>query len=179
MYEQALVNIELRSNNIWNLDETGVSTVQSTARVISRRGSRNIGQVTSAERGSLVTIIVAVNPLVICLFFSNFHNVNLFSVDCLEIVDKASQSLTENNIEAGFRATGIFPVNPLIFENRDFANEQQIEQQGSDESNDSEELLVRNRSTAIEETNELSQTLTTINPIPEMVFEQLSNRGRP
>lgn len=156
-----------------------MSTVQSTARVISRRGSRNIGQVTSAERGSLVTIIVAVNPLVICLFFSNFHNVNLFSVDCLEIVDKASQSLTENNIKAGFRATGIFPVNPLIFENRDFANEQQIEQQGSDESNDSEELLVRNRSTAIEETNELSQTLTTINPIPEMVFEQLSNRGRP
>lgn len=48
--------------DIWNLDETGVTTVQTLDRVVARRGFKQIGRVTSAERGSLVTVAVAVSP---------------------------------------------------------------------------------------------------------------------
>lgn len=46
---------------IWNMDESGVTTVQTPNRVIARRGHRTIGKVTSAERGTLVTIAAAIN----------------------------------------------------------------------------------------------------------------------
>ncbi|XP_046687436.1 uncharacterized protein LOC124373085 [Homalodisca vitripennis] len=48
-------------NDIWNVDETGVTTVQRPDRIVARRGFRQIGKLTSAERGNLVTIAFAVN----------------------------------------------------------------------------------------------------------------------
>lgn len=49
--------------DIYNVDETGVTTVQKPDRVIARRGIRQVGALTSAERGKLVTIAFAVNAL--------------------------------------------------------------------------------------------------------------------
>lgn len=48
--------------DIWNLDETGVTAVRTPDRVVARRGFQQTGRVTSAERGSLVTVAVAVSP---------------------------------------------------------------------------------------------------------------------
>ncbi|KYN06058.1 PREDICTED: uncharacterized protein LOC108783334 [Cyphomyrmex costatus] len=47
--------------DIWNCDETGVTTVQKPNRVIARRGFKQVGRITSAERGELVTLMVAVS----------------------------------------------------------------------------------------------------------------------
>lgn len=45
-------------SNIWNVDETGLSIVQSKQpQIIAKKGKRQIGAMTSAERGSLVTVI--------------------------------------------------------------------------------------------------------------------------
>ncbi|XP_065172178.1 uncharacterized protein, partial [Atheta coriaria] len=49
--------------NIYNIDETGVTTVQRPDKVVARRGIRQVGTVTSAERGTLVTVAFAVNAL--------------------------------------------------------------------------------------------------------------------
>lgn len=49
--------------NIYNVDETGVTTVQKPNRVVARRGTRQVGALTSAERGALVTLAFAVNAL--------------------------------------------------------------------------------------------------------------------
>lgn len=49
--------------NTYNVDETGITTVQKPDRVVARRGVRQIGSVTSAERGTLVTVAFAVNAL--------------------------------------------------------------------------------------------------------------------
>lgn len=49
--------------NIYNADETGITTVQKPDRIIARRGARQVGSVTSAERGTLVTIAFAVNAI--------------------------------------------------------------------------------------------------------------------
>lgn len=48
---------------IWNLDETGLSTVQGQSRIVAPKGVKQVGSATSAERGSLVTVICAVNAI--------------------------------------------------------------------------------------------------------------------
>lgn len=49
--------------DIYNVDETGVTTVQKPDRVVARRGTRQVGAITSAERGTLVTLAFAANAL--------------------------------------------------------------------------------------------------------------------
>ncbi|CAH2003653.1 unnamed protein product [Acanthoscelides obtectus] len=48
-------------HRIFNADETGCSTVTNPPKVIAERGSKQIGQVTSAERGTLVTTLFFIN----------------------------------------------------------------------------------------------------------------------
>lgn len=48
---------------IYNIDETGLTTVQRTQRVIASKGSKQVGQATSAERGSLVTMCCGINAI--------------------------------------------------------------------------------------------------------------------
>lgn len=46
---------------IFNADETGCSTVSAPPKIIATRGSKQVGQVTSAERGTLVTTLFFIN----------------------------------------------------------------------------------------------------------------------
>ena len=48
-------------DRIWNLDETGCTTVQSPSKVIAKRGSKQVGFMTSGERGTLVTVCCAIS----------------------------------------------------------------------------------------------------------------------
>ncbi|KAJ0171514.1 hypothetical protein K1T71_013064 [Dendrolimus kikuchii] len=49
--------------NIYNCDETGCTTVQNCPKVLACKKSKQVGQVTSAERGTLVTVCFAVNAI--------------------------------------------------------------------------------------------------------------------
>lgn len=51
------------AKDIYNVDETGVTTVQKPNRVVARKGIRQVGALTSAERGTLVTVTVAINAI--------------------------------------------------------------------------------------------------------------------
>ena len=42
---------------IYNADETGITTVQKPNRVVARKGVKQVGRVTSFERGTLVTLV--------------------------------------------------------------------------------------------------------------------------
>ena len=48
---------------IWNTDETGLTTVQKPIKILAPKGEKQVGSVTSAERGQLVTLIAAVNAI--------------------------------------------------------------------------------------------------------------------
>lgn len=48
-------------NDIYNMDETGITTVQRPDRIVARKGFRQIGSLASAERGRLVTMAIAVS----------------------------------------------------------------------------------------------------------------------
>nr|CAI5833928.1 unnamed protein product [Callosobruchus analis] len=49
--------------DIYNVDETGVTTVQKPGRAVARRGTRQVGALTFGERGTLVTLAFAANAL--------------------------------------------------------------------------------------------------------------------
>lgn len=74
---------KFKPNRIFNVDETGLSVVQSKLpQVLSLKGKRQIGAITSAERGSLVTVVTCMSaggdfipPLFV--FPRKNHNPNL------------------------------------------------------------------------------------------------------
>lgn len=56
-----LSRLKLGPSDIWNMDETGVTTVQKPNKVVARKGFKQVGKMTSGERGTLVTLAVAVS----------------------------------------------------------------------------------------------------------------------
>lgn len=68
-------------NKIYNLDETGVTTVHKPPKVISQRGLKQVGQVTSAERGHLVTMVILLmqleTPSHQLLYFQGLNSKNI------------------------------------------------------------------------------------------------------
>ncbi|KAK6191085.1 hypothetical protein SNE40_002832 [Patella caerulea] len=54
-------NADYDSPKIWNMDETALTTVQKPSKIMAEKGIRQVGKVTSAERGELVTFICAMN----------------------------------------------------------------------------------------------------------------------
>ena len=53
-------------NTIFNVDETGVTTVQSPKQVLAAKGIKQIASITSRERGELVQLVIIFHLL---LFF--------------------------------------------------------------------------------------------------------------
>ena len=60
-YESVLHRDGFTPDEIWNVDETGCTTVQKPRKIIAATGVKQVGAVVSAERGQLVTICCAVN----------------------------------------------------------------------------------------------------------------------
>lgn len=50
-------------SDIWNMDETGVTTVQTPDKVVAHHGVKQVGSMTSAERGAFVSVACAVQAL--------------------------------------------------------------------------------------------------------------------
>ena len=48
---------------IWNVDETGCTTVHKPAKVLATTGAKQVGAIVSAERGQLVALCCAVNAV--------------------------------------------------------------------------------------------------------------------
>ncbi|GAA6089591.1 uncharacterized protein LOC113031129 [Tachysurus ichikawai] len=59
--ERVMQKYKIGPNDIWNTDETGVTTVHRPNKVVARKGHKQVGSLTSAERGTLVTIAAAVS----------------------------------------------------------------------------------------------------------------------
>lgn len=56
-----LSRYHFEASSIWNMDETGVSTVLKPRKILAQRGAKQVGAITSAERGEMITVAVAVN----------------------------------------------------------------------------------------------------------------------
>jgi len=60
-YEKLIEKWNFTPNNIWNIDESGLTTVPDPPKVVGKKGQKQIGQIASAERGELITIVMAVS----------------------------------------------------------------------------------------------------------------------
>ena len=54
---------QFQPQDVWNMDETGLMTVQKPGHLVATRGERRVGSITSAERGTLVTMALACNAM--------------------------------------------------------------------------------------------------------------------
>lgn len=45
------------------MDETGLITDQGSSKVVATEGQKQIGRITSSERGTLVTLVGAINAI--------------------------------------------------------------------------------------------------------------------
>lgn len=56
-----MITYKFKSDSIYNIDETGISTVQRNSRILAPKGLKQVGKCTSAERGSLTTVVNCFN----------------------------------------------------------------------------------------------------------------------
>ncbi|KAK3726586.1 hypothetical protein RRG08_041818 [Elysia crispata] len=54
---------KFRPECIWNIDETGCSTVQTPRRQLAKKGEKRVGSIVSHEKGSTITLCGAVNAI--------------------------------------------------------------------------------------------------------------------
>ncbi|KAJ8949557.1 hypothetical protein NQ318_016187 [Aromia moschata] len=59
--ETLMEKYNFTSSKIFNMDETGISTVQDPGTIVAEKGQRRVGSVTSYERGKNITVICAVS----------------------------------------------------------------------------------------------------------------------
>lgn len=53
--------LKVLPQNIWNFDESGITTVHKAGRIVARCGVKQVGDMTSGKRGVLVTIALAIS----------------------------------------------------------------------------------------------------------------------
>lgn len=59
--EAVMTKFAFTPDRIFNMDETGVTTVQDPGKVVSTRGKKRVGSVVSWERGKIITVICCIN----------------------------------------------------------------------------------------------------------------------
>lgn len=52
---------EFHSKDVWNVNERGIATAQRRGKIVTTKGVKQVGALTSRERGELVTLPLAVN----------------------------------------------------------------------------------------------------------------------
>ena len=60
-YREILEAHSYSDAHVWNMDESGISCVQVPHKVVATKGARDVGKMTSGERGKNVTIICCNN----------------------------------------------------------------------------------------------------------------------
>ena len=60
--EQLILKYKIQPSRIFNCDETGVTNVHGNSMVLSKKGKRQVGKLTSAERGRNITILFCMSP---------------------------------------------------------------------------------------------------------------------
>lgn len=62
LLEPAMETIKYNPARVYNVDESGITTVQSKhSRVVTLKGKKQVGAITAVERGALVTVVFCMN----------------------------------------------------------------------------------------------------------------------
>lgn len=61
LLEEMMEKFKFLPRNIYNVDETGISSVQDPGKIVTQKGQKRVGSITSGERGKTVTAVCAVS----------------------------------------------------------------------------------------------------------------------
>jgi hypothetical protein len=61
--EEVLTKTHFPPEDMYNIDETGITTVQEMDKVLAKKGQKRVGSLTSWERGKTITIICCMNAV--------------------------------------------------------------------------------------------------------------------
>ena len=61
LLREAFAKHKFEANVVYNLDESGITMVQSVPKVIAEKGTKKVGHITAQERGTLVTVCCCAN----------------------------------------------------------------------------------------------------------------------
>jgi len=61
MYKNELDKGHYTAKQIWNVDETGITAVHKPGKILAKRGTKQVGKITSGEKGVTTTVICAVS----------------------------------------------------------------------------------------------------------------------
>ena len=61
--ETVIDKYNIGPSNVYNVDESGITTVQKPGNVIGRRGKKQVGSLTSGERGFTTTVVCSMNAV--------------------------------------------------------------------------------------------------------------------
>lgn len=61
LYEHVLQKFPVPGDRIYNVYETVVATVLEVPKIVAKKGTKQVGQCVSAERGSMITVVMAVS----------------------------------------------------------------------------------------------------------------------
>ena len=63
LLRKIISDCNIAPNKIFSMDETGISTVQKSSKIIAQKEVKQVGKISSAERGKTVTAICCVNSI--------------------------------------------------------------------------------------------------------------------
>lgn len=103
-YKEYVDKYQFNANRIYNVDESGLSTVQRPQKILATVGRKQVGAITSAERGSNVTVVCCMNTGSHVPPFMIFPRKNMKN----ELVDEAPIGTVGVAQESGWMTTEIF-----------------------------------------------------------------------
>lgn len=62
-YQEIIEKYKLGPEKIYNVDESGISTVQNPPKIFASTGKKQVGTIAGAERGIHITVVCCTNPL--------------------------------------------------------------------------------------------------------------------
>ncbi|XP_049888124.1 uncharacterized protein LOC126382356 [Pectinophora gossypiella] len=105
IYEEFLNKYKLEPQRVYNMDESGLTTVQKPQKILATKGRKQIGCLTSAERGSNVTVVCCTNAIGSfippCMIFPRKNMKN-------ELIDEAPTGTLGLAQESGWMNTDVF-----------------------------------------------------------------------
>ena len=122
---EAFVKHKFEANVVYNLDESGITTVQRVPKVIAEKGTKQVGHITAQERGTLVTVCCCANAagqaLPQAMIFPSHPGRRITIYDLPACFARSFyKAFSYDNIVQGFKSAGVFPLNSDIFTEEDF-----------------------------------------------------------
>ena len=61
VYRTELLKDQFTADRVWNVDETGLSAVHTPGKILAKRGQKQVGKITSGEKGQTMTVVCCVS----------------------------------------------------------------------------------------------------------------------